>query len=151
MARRKQLRGLAQNLAQWSLSRNFDYVGYWAIGKIYLYCKDHGLSDLTISVLEGGERLGCEELPSLDESFLNILDDYLSSNSMPRSWIMQLRATYKFEQEYQGKYHYYGSAIGKPFICLIEITTDLGRLYYAETGANCRAHDPRRESRRSGF
>jgi len=151
MARRKQLKGIAQNLAQWCLSRNFDYEGYWAVGKLYLYCKDNDQTEIEICVLDEWEKSGPAKFSLLGETLFEVVKRDLKSNSISRSWVRRINVTYKFEQEYQGKFHFYGSMIGKPFICNVEITTDLGRVYSGETGANCWVHNPKKECRRVSF
>ena len=151
MARRKQLKGIAQNLAQWSLSRNFDFEGYWAIGKLFLHCKENDQTEIEIIVLEEWESPKPTKFSSLANILLEVVKTDLKANLIPYSWVRRISATYKFEQEYCGKYHFYGAMIGKPFICNVEITTDLDRTYRGESGANCWVHNPKKESRRACF
>ncbi|MBU1219482.1 hypothetical protein KKF34_03700 [Myxococcota bacterium] len=39
MPRRKEFKGIAENLAKWCVSRNNDFSGYWAIGQLYSFSK----------------------------------------------------------------------------------------------------------------
>ncbi|MBQ4845045.1 hypothetical protein [Pseudoalteromonas sp. MMG005] len=52
MARRKQLKNVAGNIAQWCLSRNFDYEGYWAIGQFYAEAKANSTNEVVINLIE---------------------------------------------------------------------------------------------------
>ncbi len=56
MARRRQLKGIAGNLAQWCLSRNFDSEGYWAVGKLYAAAKELGVSEI---VFDAKKQTSC--------------------------------------------------------------------------------------------
>jgi hypothetical protein len=51
MARRKQLKGVAGNLAQWCLSRNFDHQGYWAVGQLYAHAEDNNSDEVVIELV----------------------------------------------------------------------------------------------------
>ena len=54
--------------------------------------------------------------------------------------------------DYKKKYHLWASGLGgKPAMCLVEITTDLGKTYTKEGGCNVWVHNPEKESRRYGF
>ena len=50
MPRRREFQGVANNLIQWVLSRNFDWQGYWALGKLYMYAEEHGISSLSLEL-----------------------------------------------------------------------------------------------------
>ncbi|MDF1690623.1 MAG: hypothetical protein P1U35_13550 [Cycloclasticus sp.] len=153
MARRKQLKGVAGSLVQWCMSRNFDYQGYWAIGQLYAHAQAMGVNELIVNPIDKSMKPKPvnEKFIGAFEAFSNILNKTLKANEIPSSWIQDIRLVLQFNQEYQHKYHYWGSALGKPFICSVEITTDLGKKFKVENGCNIWVHNPKRESRRNGF
>ena len=76
----------------------------------------------------------------------------LESSGIPEWWLQDVSITFRFDTEYQHKYHYLGSALGgKPIMCTVKITNDLGKTYSKECGCNVWVHNPKREQRRYGF
>ena len=154
MARRKQLKGIAGNLVQWCLSRSFDYEGYWAIGKLYAYAEAHGTDEFVINLVDQFVPIDPEgiKFSAAIKSISSILKRDLESSGVPDWWLQNVSVTFKFGTEYQHKYHYWGSALGgKPFMCTVKITTDLGKAYSKESGCNVWVHNPKKEQCRYGF
>ena len=153
MARRKQLKGIANNLVQWSMSRNFDYQGYWAVGQFYAHVDESISNELVVDLVEDfvfiepENRKFCTALSDLSR----VMKNELESNKIPDWWIEKARVTFRFNEEYQSKYHFFGSALGKPFVCSVELKSDLGETYKKEGGCNVWIHNPKRESRRISF
>jgi hypothetical protein len=151
MPRRKQLKGIAGNLAHWCLSRNFDVNGYWAVGQLYARAKASGVSQASLQLYEDF-KLVESEYPDAAQSVSKIFYRDLTSKSIPITWVKDLEVIFSFETEYQRKYHYWGSGLGgMPAMCSVFITTDMGQLYQHELGFNVWVHNPKREVRRSGF
>jgi hypothetical protein len=153
MARRKQLKGVAGNLVQWCMSRNFDYQGYWLVGQLYAHAQAIGINEIVVNPIDNSmiPNPVNGKFSGAFDALTNLLGKILKANKIPYNWIKEIKLVLRFNQEYQHKYHYWGSALGKPFVCSIEITTDLGRKYKVENGCNVWAHNPKRESRRNGF
>lgn len=153
MPRRKQFKSIADNINQWILSRNFDIQGYWGVGKLYKFSEENNTSkvilDLKLNKItpeskDGGFNAAIKELSQR-------LHRSMESNKMPEYWLQEAIVTFSFKVPYQDRYHYWGSALGQPFICSIYIKTDLQRVYIRENGCNCWIHDPQKELRRHGF
>ena len=154
MARRSQIKGIAGNIAQWCLSRNFDCEGYWAIGQLYAYAEANGQSEIVLDLVE--EFIPAEVKDLNNTTVIKLVSDFLQKNldasKIPSDWLKEVKVTFKFNTKYQHKYHCWGSGLGgKPFVCTVEITTDLGRTYSKEYGCNVWVHNTKRESRRYGF
>ena len=154
MARRKQLKGVAGNLAQWCLSKNFDYHGYWAVGKLYAYPEANNTSQFVITLVDnyvpndGAGKKFSDAVMLMSEVFHRDLN----SNRIPDWWVKDAQVIFQFNCEYQEKYHFWSSALGgKPAICLVIVSTDHGKTYTIETGCNVWVHNPKREQRRYGF
>jgi hypothetical protein len=151
MARRKQLKGIAGNLAQWVLSRNFDYNGYWAVGQLYADAGANETDEVTLNLVENfvsNDAVGVK----FSEAILllsSIFNRDIKSLKIPDWWV---KVVFKFNTEYQHKYHCWGSALGgKPFMCVVIVVTDQGKKYSKKLGCNVWVHNPKKELRRYGF
>ncbi len=152
MARRKQLRGIAGNLTQWLLSRNFDNKGYWAIGQLYACAEQNKTNKLVLNLKE--KSLSPNPWDVFFSSAFKLADGVfigdLKAHKIPGRWVKKIMVTFSFNESYKREYHF-GSALGQPFVCAVEITTDLDKTYVCERRCNCWVHDPKKESRRYGF
>lgn len=154
MARRKQLKGIAGNLAQWCLSRNFDCEGYWAVGKLYTYAVSKKTDSVCISL-----KANSIEPVSKDGKFnasikllSEVFEKAIESNKIPIEWVKEINVFFKFDTEFVHNYHYFGSASGgKPCICSVHIKTDLGRKYTKSSGYNVWQHNENRERCRNAY
>ena len=151
MARRSQFNGVAHNLVKWSLSRNNDYCGYWAIGQLYSFAIDNNCQEVTLDIL--GHNIAPETHKFLEiiTTHYNIIAQIFNKNGMPLNWLKEVKVHFKFDVEYQDKYHFFGSALGSPMTCTIELVSDLGKSYNFTDGCNIRLHDPKRESCRNAI
>ena len=154
MARRKQLQGVAGNLVQWCLSRNFDHKGYWAVGQLYAYAEAHNTNEFVINLVgpyASNEAVDLEFSKAI-KSMSGTFRRDLNSLNIPDLWVKSVQVIFTFNVEYQKKYHFWASSLGgKPAMCLVKIATDLGKIYTKESGCNVWTHNPKKESRRSGF
>ena len=151
MARRKEFKGIAKNIAQWSLTRNNDYSGYWAIGQLYKLSHEQKNNTISVNLLSSQFPFESEIFPTLCDGLNAIVKRQMYKNAIPESWLKSILVKFHFEAPYQHKYHVWGSALGKPMVCSVSIVTDLGRVYTGESGCNCWLHNPAKESRRYGF
>jgi hypothetical protein len=154
MARRKQLKGVAGNIVQWCLSRNFDYEGYWAIGQLYGYTQENDTNECVIDLVNEYVPNEVTDIRFAEATklLLGTLHSELDSLKIPDWWVKEAKIIFTFNTDYQKKYHFFASGLGgKPAMCLVEITTDLGKTYTKEGGCNVWVHAPEKESRRYGF
>jgi len=76
----------------------------------------------------------------------------LKYSKVPLDWLKEATITFEFNAEYEHIFHNFGSDLGgKPSMCTVDITTDLGKIYTKQYGCNVWIHNPKREQRRGGF
>ncbi|MCF6439255.1 hypothetical protein L1077_07425 [Pseudoalteromonas luteoviolacea] len=151
MSSRKHFKGIAYNLAQFCISRNNDLLGYWAIGQLYSFALEQGVNEVVIDVLRQEVRPQTHRFSELSAAYLDLMVKIAASNGARFDYLEEAVVVFMFDVEYQSKYHWFGSALGKPFLCVVELTSDLGKRYSATLGCNIRPHDPNREYRREHF
>ena len=148
MARRKQFKGIAGNLAKWIISRNFDAQGYWAVG---ILCKQAELKRVTEVSFKLIGNDDSSEFGVPLEGLRQELCKYTNSCKIPHWWLAEAAVKFEFNVQPNPRYHVWGSALGKPFICTVSLTTDSGRKFINQNGSFCMPHDPDKEQRRYGF
>jgi hypothetical protein len=151
MASRKHFKGVAFNLAQFCISRNNDYIGYWAIGQIYSFALEQGVKEVVFDVLRQEVKPETHQFSKLNLLYIELIEKMANCSGARFDRLTEAVVTFKFDVEYQRKYHWFGRALGNPFLCVVELTSDLGKTYRAELGCNIRLHDPSREYRRENF
>ncbi len=147
MGHRKELKNIAGGIILSFKSRNNDVDGYWELGKLYGYAKTCGINTIELNLLDLSIKPDSKNFDDLLKLWRSKLESHLKSRNIPISWLKSVIVIAKFNQEYEMKYHYWGSSLGDPCTCTCEITSDNGRVYSVTTGTNCRPHDPRRERR----
>lgn len=154
MPRRKQLKGIAGNIVQFCLSRNFDDQGYWAVGQLYAYAQENNSNEFVINLVNEytPNEVVTERLSRVNYVLSRLLKRELETLKIPNWWIKDVEVIFTFETEYQKKYHSHTSSLGgKPAMCQVKITSDLNKTYIKEYGYNVWVHDPEKEYRRYGF
>lgn len=152
MPRRKQLKGVADMLIQWCLSRNFDHNGYWAPGQIYALTKSHRCTEYTLVIVDDYAEVprGEAQFPQATELLMNLFKNNLQALGLPLSWIKAAEITFSFDVNFERRMHLWRSELGgQPAMFRVKITTDLGRKFTREGGCNVWVHNPVREQRRS--
>ena len=149
MTSRKLLKGVAYNLAQWCLSRNNDYHGYWAVGQLYEFSKENEANKVVVNVLKETVVPSGNKFRELCENHLDLLNKISSGYGVESELLKEVIVEYAFEVPYAPEFHYFGSALGgEPSMCRVLITSNNGNKYCAEIGCNVWTHNPKRESRR---
>ena len=151
MARRSQFKGIAYNLVKWSLSRNNDYSGYWAVGQLYSLAIENQCQEVNFDILRNTITPETDLFFDLFSAQFNIISQITSKNHIPLNWLKEANIIFKFDVEYTNKHRFFGSSLGNPMTCSVELISDLGKKYSYTDGCNIRLHDPKREYRRSVF
>ncbi|CAA6807250.1 MAG: Unknown protein [uncultured Campylobacterales bacterium] len=154
MPRRRQLKGIAVNLAQYCMSRNFESDGYWAMGKFYAYAKKYGTDSIILNLTDYSIKPESKSntFISAIQLLVDVVEKIINTNKIPASWVRQINIVLNFNAKYEKKYHYWGSALGgKPFFCKAIILTDLGRKYEYETTGIVWIHNPQKERQSFSF
>ena len=130
MPNRKLLKGIAYNLAQWCLSRNNDYDGYWAVGQLYAYAHENNANKVVVDVLKSKLEPNTNKFSTLCKSHKAILKKMLDAISIEEKLLKEVLVEYGFEEPYIPKFHNFGSALGgKPSMCRVKFKTDNNREY----------------------
>ncbi|NUZ12869.1 hypothetical protein HUZ36_18990 [Pseudoalteromonas sp. McH1-7] len=151
MPRRREFKGIANNLAELLSGRNNDYLGYWAVGQLFLLAQDHEVDMISLDLINCKGDIRSPLLEDMCQYMSSEITRILTAHKLPDEWVKSISAKFSFNQEYQEKYHYWRSALGKPYLVQVEIETDLGYVNKATQGGNVKPHDPLKEQRRSGF
>lgn len=105
MACRKQFKGIAGNLVQWCLSRN-----YWAIGQFYAHADASGVDEIVINLVDQFVPVGVEgiKFSAAIKLLSDVLQQNIECNVILEEWLQDASVVFKFDTEYQHKYHYWG-------------------------------------------
>lgn len=150
MPRRKELNGMVKDLVVSLNSRNNDHVGYWTIGQLCSFANEKGVATITLSILENHINPDTDRFTALFSSIKYVIKTQLKSRKMQEQWLAKAIFSISFNQECDEKIHRFFNR-GKPYICQLTLTSDLGRSYTSTSGGYCEPHDPQKEQRRNGF
>ncbi|PCK32385.1 hypothetical protein [Pseudoalteromonas piscicida] len=151
MPRRREFKGIVKNLAELLSGRNNDYLGYWGVGQLFLLDQEHGVDTISLDLIICKGDISSPLLADMCQSMKSEMNRILNAHKLPSEWVKSVSAKFSFNQEYQEKYHYWRSSLGKPYLVQVEIETDLGYVNKATQGGNVKPHDPSKEQRRGGF
>jgi hypothetical protein len=150
MSRRKEFKGIVNNLVVSLNSRNNHHLGYWAIGQLCSFAEEKGVTTITLSVMENQINPETQKFSALFSSIKHVILTQLKSHKMPEQWLAKAIFSISFNQQADEKIHRFFNR-GKPYICQLTLTSDLGRSYTSKSGGYCEPHDPQREQRRGGL
>ena len=145
MAKRKQLKNIAQGLLNSFISRNNDVYGYWGIGKLYALMLDKNSSTVTIDLLEKSIIPDSNEFNVLLEEFKRRFMQQMTKNGLKESNISSFDIVLTAQE--RGKMNLdKGLTLIK---CTFRIIDDLDRVYSLEKEVMCRKHNPKLEMKSS--
>ncbi|GLX76667.1 hypothetical protein tinsulaeT_00070 [Thalassotalea insulae] len=147
MPRRRELKGITINFAKLLSGRNNDYLGYWAVGQLFLLAQENNVESITLDLLALRNSLNSPQVFEMCQQMKAQLDRLLEAQNTPLEWVKSVSVEFSFNQEYQEKFHYWRSALGKHYLVAVEIETDLGYINKALEGGNVNPHDPIKEHR----
>lgn len=147
MPRRRELKGVTINFAKLLNGRNNDYLGYWAVGQLSLLVQQNNVESITFDLVTLSNSFGSHQALEMCQQMKAELNRLLEAQKIPFVWVKSVLVKFSFNQEYQEKYHYWGSALGKHYLISVAIETDLGYLNKALEGGNVNPHDPTKEHR----
>jgi hypothetical protein len=128
MARRSEFKGIVRNFAHMLNSRNNDFLGYWATGQLYFNAEQEEVTSISLNLLKVESQLSSKTLEAFANNMLHFFVEMLTAHKIPLSWVKSAFVIFSFDQPYQKQYHYRRSALGKPYLLTLEITSDLGKL-----------------------
>ncbi|MCS4309665.1 hypothetical protein M2404_004042 [Rheinheimera pacifica] len=136
MARRKELKNIAQGIVCSFVSRNNDYDGYWELAKLYDLANKNGDVKVTIDLIQPGINPSSEAFEPLVFMWRNKLLKMLESRAIPVSWVKSAVIHSGFNVAYVAELHKWGT-YGEPCTCECEIITDRGDKYSESAGTTC--------------
>lgn len=141
MPRRSELNGVAADIVRSFASRNNDVCGYWALGKLYAFAKEHSNNSLPIPLVPSELASGNETVTFVARNYGNKLHALIQSRKLPESWLVSACITVQFESTTAKPQFFSLRADGRPFQCRIQIEDDLGRKHVAAVVGWCAPHD----------
>lgn len=149
MARRSELKGIANSLNGSFISRNNDFDGYWSIGLLKLFAIERGFTSVGVSLPLREPDTRFSLINDIAQRYTVILADLLRKQRLPNSWVSNVSITVDFfaivEEAQLSTYPVSGTS----FKCLCQITDDNGRLYASKSYGRCKPHSAARELRSS--
>jgi hypothetical protein len=153
MARRKELKNIAQGIVSSFVSRNNDYDGYWELAKLYgLANKNKGVR-VSIDLLESKICPYSKSFEPLVQLWRGKFLRMLNKRSIQVGWVDSANIHACFNVDYNSQLHRWG-AYGEPCTCTCEIITDNGITYSVSAGTKCMPFSKtafQRSSRRENF
>jgi hypothetical protein len=151
MPRRRELKGITNNFAKSLNQRNNDFLGYWAVGQFCSIAQENDVDLIKLDLVNFKSNLNLPSLVPMCQVMRTNLNRIFDAKKIPEKWIQAISAEFRFNQEYEKKYHYWRSGLGEHYLVQLKIETDLGYVNSATEGGNVRPHDPKKEQRRNGF
>lgn len=140
MARRIELKGIANALNGSFISRNNDFKGYWSIGQLKLFAYDSGITSIKFSLTKPKTDTISNLQNNIAHHYNIMLGKILSKQKIPESWIREATITIKFNANIENAQLHDFSPLGEPFQCCCQIIDDSGRYYISIVYGRCRAH-----------
>jgi hypothetical protein len=141
MPRRSELNGVASDIVRSFVSRNNDVRGYWALGMLYAYAKEHSDNMLSIPLVPLELTPSKEPVALVARNYGTKLRSMIESRKLPKSWLTSACIAVQFESTTAKPQFFSTRANGRPFHCQIEIEDDLGRKHAASVAGWCSPHD----------
>ena len=135
MARRKELKGICNDLLDSFVSRYNDLNGYWALGKFQSYLQSSAVETLCFDLTIGSETNGKSRFPITSNYYAGALRRQLNLRHMPLDWVSEGEIKVQ-------------STSSSELVCSIQLTSDLGRRFCAQRHFFVRPYDLLVEFRR---
>ncbi|CNB66187.1 Uncharacterised protein [Yersinia intermedia] len=145
MARRVELRGIANALNENFVSRNNDFKGFWTIGQLKLLAINNNLSTMGFFLTPPKSAPHCNLRHYVVLHYAAMLARLLRKQQIPDFWISEASITIDFNVNAEHEHLNKCSTSGEPFKCHCQIIDDTGRSYSSVVYGRCQAHSPVKE------
>ncbi|HDC4351961.1 TPA: hypothetical protein O8L21_003290 [Enterobacter cloacae] len=145
MARRVELRGIANALNESFVSRNNDFKGFWTIGQLKLLAINNNLSTMVFSLTPPENVPHCNLRHYVVLHNAAMLTHLLRKQQIPDFWISEASITIDLNVNTDHDYLNGYSTSGEPFKCRCQIIDDTGRSYSSVVYGRCQAHSSVKE------
>lgn len=147
MARRTELRGIANSLSGSFVSRNNEFGGYWSLGQLKLFAIERSLTSVRFSFPAHEHATGVALLDHIARYYTYLLTDLLVKQRIPESWVKDVSIMLDFDTLAEPTQSHDSSTLGEPFKCRCQIIDDNGNLYSSAIYGRCLPHSTVRELR----
>jgi hypothetical protein len=145
MARRSELKGIANSLAGSFVSRNNDVDGYWALGKLYLHAKNAPSPRVSVELTPVHNARVEEPNAAIAGEYRRILERLFRKQRLKIEWLANATILIEFESPNAKPRFFYRQGPGRAFLCTVTITDDRDRRYESSIPGWCWTHDPTME------
>lgn len=145
MARRVELRGIANALNENFVSRNNDFKGFWTIGQLKLLAINNNLSTMGFFLTPPKSAPHCNLRHYVVLHYAAMLARLLRKQQIPDFWISEASITIDFNVNAEHEHLNECSTSGEPFKCHCQIIDDTGRSYSSVVYGRCQAHSSVKE------
>ncbi len=137
MARRRELKGIANAINESFVSRNNDFKGYWSIGQIKSLALDNGLTSMTFPLMlsKANPTSGLQSYTVCH--YANMFKRLLNKQKLPNSWVRNAVIEIDFNPNVELAQMYEYNTGGEPFQCICQITSDTGQDYTSIIYGRC--------------
>lgn len=145
MARRSELKGIANAINESFVSRNNDFKGYWSIGQIKSFALDNCLTSMTFPLILPKTNPTSNLHSYTVYRYANMLKSLLTKQKLPDFWVSNAVIKIDFNADAEQVKLYEYTTSGEPFQCTCEITDDTGRDYSSIIYGRCLPHSVAQE------
>lgn len=148
MARRIELRGIANALNESFVSRNNDFKGYWTIGQLKLLAINNNLTAMDFILTPPKSAPYLTLINYVELHYAAMLGHLLRKQQIPDIWVSEASITLKFNVN--AKHDQLNKCLtsGEPFQCCCQIIDDTGRGYSSDVYSRSQAHSSVEELKR---
>ncbi|WP_146001003.1 hypothetical protein [Chimaeribacter californicus] len=147
MARRTELKGIANSLNGSFVSRNNDYNGYWSIGQLKLFAIERHLTSVRFTFPRHKSSASFVLIDNIAWRYTYMLADLLAKQQIPDAWVKEVSITIDFDTIDEAAQSVDSTVPGKSFKCLCQIIDDNGCFYSSVIYGRCLPHSTARELR----
>lgn len=151
MARRRELKGISHSLNSSFVSRNNDYNGFWAIGRLKRFAINQGLKSVTFTFPMPASGANFDLINDIEQRYTVMLADLILKQQLPDSWVKNAAIVIDFYTNDNAAQSAECHTSGDPFKCVCQITDDRGGDCSSIIYGRCLPHSPARELRSNRY
>ena len=145
MARRSEMKGIANAINESFVSRNNDFKGYWTIGQIKSFALDNCCSSMTFPLILFKANPTSNLQSYTAYRYANMLNSLLTNQKLPSFWVSNAVIKIDFNPDAEQAQLYEFTTSGELFQCTCQITDDTGRDYSSIFYGRCLPHSVAQE------
>jgi hypothetical protein len=149
MPHRGDLKCVANGLLGSFVSRNNDYVGYWALGLLYRRALERHERAYSLAILGAESEPNDSLSKALSAKYRGLLVHLTSHRGIPIEWIGS--AILGIEFEHPSSSAYVVARVAKPYLAHLKMNTAFGKRVSVERSGFCWPHNPNVESRSNRY